>query len=94
LQIAAAQHKLGGSYRPTCKERIMNELILVLFGVCLSAAGLGVTVALARFIPISLLERAQQHGRFAELATLPRASGPARPKLIGRALPAKGLHPA
>ena len=46
----------------------MSIALLVVVGFALVAAGVGVTFMIASSVPQSMLQRAQDHGRFAGLA--------------------------
>ncbi|WP_250473511.1 hypothetical protein [Caballeronia sp. GAFFF1] len=46
----------------------MSIALLVVVGIALVAAGVGVTFMIASAVPQDMLQRAQEHGRFAGLA--------------------------
>ncbi|SAL57082.1 hypothetical protein AWB68_02790 [Caballeronia choica] len=46
----------------------MSIALLIVLGIALVAAGVGVTFMIASAVPQSMLQRAQDHGRFAGLA--------------------------
>lgn len=47
----------------------MEISMIVIAAIALVAAGIGMTVTMARRMPVEVLERAQRHGRFAGLGT-------------------------
>lgn len=59
----------------------METFSLIMLAIGLFLLGCGVTVAMVRLIPLSALERAQDHGRFAGLR--PVASGGGSGKVQG-----------
>lgn len=53
----------------------MEILTFVAVAAILLLAGIGFTVAAVKLVPLSLLERAQDHGRFAGLGSNSSTSG-------------------
>ncbi|WP_250453117.1 hypothetical protein [Caballeronia sp. ATUFL_M2_KS44] len=53
----------------------MSIALLVVIGIALVAVGVGVTFMIASAVPQDMLQRAQEHGRFAGLAADERNGG-------------------
>lgn len=53
----------------------MEALIFVMLAAILVSAGVGMTVVMARRMPVEVLVRAQAHGRFAGLGALESHGG-------------------
>lgn len=66
----------------------MEISMFVMAAIALVAGGVGMTVVVAKRMPVEVLERAQRHGRFAGLGTPDLKGGSG--KALG--LPA-GAHP-
>ena len=72
----------------------MSVLTLSLLAVFLPLAGALVTLLLARRIPLSVLEHASQHGRFAHLSSQERSAVRARLIPVDRHPSTGGLRTA
>jgi hypothetical protein len=74
----------------------MNLVSLLAIAASLAAFGAFITITLVRRIPLELLERSQQHGRFAHLGEQDQRSGPARVVRVESRTPARSgsFHPA
>ncbi|CDY76041.1 hypothetical protein BGLT_02111 [Caballeronia glathei] len=62
----------------------MSIAMLIVFGIALVATGVSVTFMIASAVPQPMLQRAQEHGRFAGLAADDQNGGSGKQVSAGR----------